>query len=389
MKSKYTGVKKKNKGEGMKTRVERAKIRRRRTLQTLAIVLVLFMVTLSATGYIYASTLLEKEVIHEGVSVNGFSVGDMTKERAKIELERVYSEELSQKKLLIKYEDYLKEVGYGDIGAEYDYDSVVEDAFKVGRSGGFLENIGSILKAKNGDADIAMIMETDSGRIDKILESIKMELDREPVNATIDASSGEIVLVEEQNGRAVDMELLAKRVQEGLESGKEIEIPLELELPKVKSSDLKEIKKQIGYYSTSFSSGDLGRNHNILLSSESIDGQIVMPGDVFSFNDSTGLRDRANGYRESIIIVNKKPVPGVGGGVCQTSSTLYNAIANTGLEVVERHNHSLPVGYLPRGMDATVSDNTLDFRFKNSFDYPIFIKSDIVGNTVQVRIYGK
>lgn len=155
------------------------------------------------------------------------------------------------------------------------------------------------------------------------------------------------------------------------------------------ASELERIKRQIGSYSTSFSSGDSGRNHNILLSSNSIDGKLVMPGEVFSFNDATGLRDRANGYRESIVIVNKKPVLGIGGGVCQTSSTLYNALSSTGIEIVERHNHSLPVGYVPLGQDATVADYSLDFRFRNNFDYPIFIKSDIVGNTVQIRIYGE
>lgn len=376
-------------GEEMRTRVERAKRRRQKALRTMAIVIILSTITLSATGYIYASKLLEKEVIYDGVSIGGIDVGNMTKEQAKAELEELYSGPLSEKKLVLRYDDYMKEISYSDIGAEYDYDEAVEKAFEIGRSDGFFGNLGSVLKAKSGDFELSMTMKTDSGRIDKILESVKSELDRDPVDATIDASSGEIAVVEEQNGQTVDINLLDKKVKEGLGSEAEVEIPVKLEQPKIKSEELRDIKSQIGHYSTSFSSSDAGRNHNILLSSESIDGKIIMPGETFSFNDSTGLRDRANGYKESIIIVNKKPVPGVGGGVCQTSSTLYNAIANTGLEVVERHNHSLPVGYVPRGMDATVSDNTLDFRFRNSFDYPVFIKSDIVGNTVQVRIYGK
>lgn len=373
----------------MGTRVERARKRRQKALRTIAIAIILSTITLSATGYIYASRLLEKEVIYSGISINGVDVGNMTKEQAEKELARSCEEALKGKKLVLRHENYSKEISYGEIGAGYDYEASVEKAFELGRSGGFFGRIGSIIKARGGDVELSMSIKRDESRMEEILQSIKSDIEREPVDATIDVSSGEILVAKEQNGQTVDMELLSKRVDESIGSAGEVQIPVELEIPQTTSKDLEGIKREIGQYSTSFSSGDQGRNHNILLSSEAIDGKIVMPGETFSFNESTGLRDRANGYKESIIIVNKKPVPGVGGGVCQTSSTLYNAIANTGIEIVERHNHSLPVGYVPRGMDATVSDNTLDFRFRNSFDYPIFIKSDIVGNTVQIRIYGK
>ncbi|OHW62326.1 vancomycin B-type resistance protein VanW [Andreesenia angusta] len=147
-------------------------------------------------------------------------------------------------------------------------------------------------------------------------------------------------------------------------------------------------ERLLGSYTTYFSARDTNRNYNIALSARSINGRTVAPGTVFSFNGATGLKNKANGYRESIVISGGKFVLGVGGGVCQTSSTLYNAVLNAGLQVVERHPHSQPVSYVPRGRDATVADYALDFKFRNNTSYPLKIKASTTSNSVTVSIYG-
>ena len=143
----------------------------------------------------------------------------------------------------------------------------------------------------------------------------------------------------------------------------------------------------VATYTTYFNTSDVGRNKNIELSAQAINDVIVGSGDQFSFNTVVGPRDEANGYQPAPEIINKKVVMGIGGGICQTSSTLFNAVDQVPIKMVERHHHSLDIGYVPKGRDATVSYGGLDFRFQNTSDVPFLIKA-IYGKdflTVEVR----
>ncbi|MFJ7406605.1 MULTISPECIES: VanW family protein [unclassified Lysinibacillus] len=143
----------------------------------------------------------------------------------------------------------------------------------------------------------------------------------------------------------------------------------------------------VASYTTYFNSSDAGRNKNIELSANAINNVIVGSGDTFSFNTVVGPRDEENGYQPAPEIINKKLVMGIGGGICQTSSTLFNAVDQLPIKFVERHHHSLDVGYVPKGRDATVSYGGLDFRFQNTSDVPFLIKATYGKDflTVEVR----
>lgn len=136
-----------------------------------------------------------------------------------------------------------------------------------------------------------------------------------------------------------------------------------------------------GYY-TSIAGSPASRNHNINLSCSKLNGTIVNSGEVFSFNRSVGQRTAAGGYQTAGVIVGKRLVPGIGGGVCQTSSTLYNSVLESQLQVLERHAHNLRVGYVPANRDATVSWGTADMKFKNTKPHPIKILAQVYGNYV-------
>ena len=132
-------------------------------------------------------------------------------------------------------------------------------------------------------------------------------------------------------------------------------------------------EKTISSYYTTLIDRSVNRTNNVKLSCQAIDGLILQPGQVFSFNVTSGPRTQERGYQVAPIFVGKKVVPGRGGGVCQTSSTLYNSVLEAGLEVVERHPHSLPVAYVAAGRDATVSWEGADLKFRNNLDVPIKI----------------
>jgi putative cell wall-binding protein len=147
------------------------------------------------------------------------------------------------------------------------------------------------------------------------------------------------------------------------------------------------VRGPLSEYTTYFDSGMVNRSDNIRLAAEALNGHTLSPGDLFSFNQSVGRRTAEAGYKEAPIIMGEEFVPGVGGGVCQVSTTLYNAAVLADLEIVERHHHTLPVAYVPAGQDATVSYPALDLKFRNTLDVYIVIRSSVEGNTLTFQLY--
>ncbi len=140
-------------------------------------------------------------------------------------------------------------------------------------------------------------------------------------------------------------------------------------------------------FSTTVKDPELNRNHNIALAASAIDGFVLQPGEVFSFDKVLGPRLKSEGYKEARVISGGKSVPGVAGGICQVSTTLYNAVLRAGLEIIERHPHSQPVDYVPPGFDATVSEEGgLDLRFKNQLDVPVTIGARTEGARLTIEV---
>lgn len=145
----------------------------------------------------------------------------------------------------------------------------------------------------------------------------------------------------------------------------------------------------IAQYSTTFDSSQVNRTENIRLATKALNGKLLAPGVRFSFNESVGERTAEAGYKEALIIEGDVFTPGLGGGICQVSSTLYNAAILAKLEIVERHHHTLPISYVPPGQDATVAFPFLDFKFRNSTEKYLLIRSLLKGNTLTFQLYEK
>ncbi|MFB7156953.1 VanW family protein [Lysinibacillus sp. NPDC056232] len=180
---------------------------------------------------------------------------------------------------------------------------------------------------------------------------------------------------------------LVERILEVSATGGKVEMPLNITESGYYLEDIPLLENVVvASYTTYFNTRDVGRNKNIELSAKAINNVIVGSGDYFSFNTIVGPRDEANGYQPAPEIINKKVVMGIGGGICQTSSTLFNAVDQIPVKFVERHHHSLDVGYVPKGRDATVSYGGLDFRFNNTSDVPFLIKANYGKNSLTVEV---
>jgi len=150
--------------------------------------------------------------------------------------------------------------------------------------------------------------------------------------------------------------------------------------------DVGSVSGQLGTFSTKFDPGEEGRDTNIQLASDSISQAVVQPGEEFSFNKTIGPTTEKNGYKLAMIYVNGKKDEGYGGGVCQVSSTLYNAAVKAGMKITERHDHSLPVTYVEAGKEAATSYGVKDLKFINDLSTPIVIHSSVVNGEITVSI---
>ena len=169
---------------------------------------------------------------------------------------------------------------------------------------------------------------------------------------------------------------LVEKILNASQAGAKVYLPLYLTDSDYKKEDIPFLDDVVvASYTTYFKPSDVGRSKNIELSAKELNNVIVGNGDYFSFNTMVGERTEVRGYQPAPEIINKQRVIGIGGGICQTSSTLFNAVDQTQVRMVERHHHSLNVGYVPEGRDATVSYGTLDFKFQNISGAPFLIKT--------------
>lgn len=169
-----------------------------------------------------------------------------------------------------------------------------------------------------------------------------------------------------------------------------IRVPLRVTPPQVTIQSLQRegIRRKIVQFSTGLGRSGEGRVHNVTATAQSLNGMVLAPGDIFDYAKVVSHAERVYGFREAPVIYGGKFVPGVGGGICQVSSTLYNAAIRTGLEIVERRNHSVPVSYLPKGQDATFAKGYINFSFKNNTGHHLLIHAEVKDRLLIVKLFG-
>ena len=233
----------------------------------------------------------------------------------------------------------------------------------------------------------------DRDAIRVITDSIAKTCTREPVDAVIegfDPGSRTFSVTAEINGTNLDADLLFDQVMASLERGETystLYITPETVPAAVTRSALQSRLGMISTFTTETTS-NANRNTNIRLSAEAIHGYRVNPGDSFSFNNATGQRTERKGYKPAAAISGGQTKDEIGGGVCQTSSTLFNAVARGNFEVVSRSPHAWPSSYVEKGMDATVDTPSPDFIWRNNSEYPVFIWAHYENRQITVSLYG-
>lgn len=222
------------------------------------------------------------------------------------------------------------------------------------------------------------------------ISKIRSEIYSEAQDATYINNSGAFEVTKEKTGIDFDIENAEKIAKAVTDEGVQFSIDLVITMPQVTTEQiLKDLfKEELGSFTSYYKTSEVERTENVKLSASLINGTILMPGQEFSYNTVVGERSVERGFQIAKVYQSGKVVDGLGGGICQTSSTLYNAVLFADLEITERRNHSLPVSYVKLGRDATVVYGTTDFKFKNNQKTPIKIEAKASGGVLTIKIFG-
>lgn len=340
-----------------------------------------------------------KEVYASGTTIGGISVAGMTEEEAKKAVEKQIADQIPQATVTVTYEKETMTITSEEAGVQADVSGAFEDAKsalvkQTSQSKDAASDESSKKTASSTQkVDYPVELSFDEKAIQEKIDAFADKVDCDPENATIKAfnsSTGTFTYTEGKNGLKVDRDKLLEQVLTALKENKEtkIEAPVEEIAFEKSESDVAGHIQKLGTFST-YSTNTAAGNHNMKLALASINGSVVQPGDTFSFNTATG--DTTNGslgYQQAGAIVGGKSTLQYGGGICQASTTLYGAVARSGLEIVTRYNHTWPSTYVDIGQDATVDYPALDFVFRNNTEYPIYISAGMSGTQLTVTLYG-
>ncbi len=338
--------------------------------------------------------------IAQGMWIQGVEVGGLTQGEAKTRLEKRFASQ----SVTFHTDKRDFQLPLAKLGGQLQINQAVKNAYWFGRSGAVTGNVMEIYDARSRQKRLSLPVKWDKTQMRRAMYSISAQFHEDARDARLIMGASGLETVPEVAGRTINNGATLSALQKKYYAGynKPIEATIKAVEPRLVEADLQGRGVLLGKYTTGFNDGEWGRTRNLHVASEAVDGQVLMPGEGFSFNQSTGERTWDKGYRMGHIF-ERKPgaakseiVDGLAGGVCQVSSTLYNAVrkANVALPsgvnigIVERNHHSLPVSYVPTGLDATVAWPHKDLRFRNTLEYPIFLRSSISGSRLTVHVWG-
>ena len=228
--------------------------------------------------------------------------------------------------------------------------------------------------------------------IKEFISIIQKEVEKKAQNASISIVNGNFQIAPEKKGvkllnDKLEASMLSKINGDITPQEVVVEAPEEEVVASITSEKLKTIDTKLSTFTTNFGSSDYSRSTNIQIATSSINNKIVMPGQSFSFNDTVGQRTAARGYKMAPVIVGTKVNSDFGGGICQVSTTLYNAIMRANIPSTERTHHTLPSHYIGPALDATVDWGNLDYKFTNTLSYPVYIQAYIENKNIYFAVY--
>lgn len=335
-------------------------------------------------------------ITHDRI-VNGVHLGPvllegLTEKEAKEQLEN-YREELLNTKLTLALGNSYWTVSYRQLGIDLDIKQALSQALAVGREGSLLHRGQQLWHSYTRGHELPFPYRFNRKTLEQKLNELTDSLRQPPQDAfyLIDFATDQVEIIPSKNGQQIDISAVLEALQKALATGEDIvDLQMVPITPSVTTEQIlsKQITGLAASFTTYFDPAQTNRVENIRLATASLDNYEIRPGELFSFNAVIGPRTEEAGFQEAPVILNNRVESGLGGGVCQVSTTLYNAALRANLPIVERQKHSLVVGYVPVGTDATVAYGIIDLKFYNNTGGYLVIKTQVAGNKLTIKLYG-
>lgn len=332
----------------------------------------------------------------EGVTISGMEMGGMTKSQGQKRVDE-YVEMLNERQVTIavdKNNVSAKASSLGFVCEPEQTKAVVEKAYELGKSGNIFTRFQKLGEDELDKGSFKLEYQVDEQKLREFLQENCTRFDVKAKNAKLKLKDGKFMATKSRQGKELQLEesvavISHELLKEVGEKPLEISAVVSVTEPKYTKKQVEKCKDLLGRYSTSYATSTSARATNVKTAANYINGTVVYPGETFSVIKTIKDRTEENGYMPASEYSSGKVVEGIGGGVCQVSTTLYNAVINAELEVVERSPHSMVVSYVDVSRDAAISGNYKDFKFKNNTDVPIYIAGVADGATLSFRIYGE
>lgn len=340
---------------------------------------------------IYSKVQKWNNYIYPGVSVAKIDLSGKTKDEAKSILNSRFQNNIANKKVNILDEKNNYSLTFDQLQVKYDIDNAVNSAYNYGKNFNFYEKYRAITSQKQSSFELKASY--NNNLLNNLVKGIGQKINKEALNAKIVRSGSGFTITPEQDGRKLDESGIEKNIAAAIDSDStngdiDIKAAVENVKAKITKEKLQSINSLIGSFKTDYASiSSSERMNNIQLATAAINGTVLLPGDSFSFNGIVGERTAARGYKSAPVLIGNKSDMGLGGGICQVSTTLYNAVLKSGIKATVRAHHTLPSHYVSVGYDATVDYGNLDYKFKNTLNYPIYIEGSTDGGYVVFNIY--
>lgn len=360
----------------------------------LAAVAVLAVGLLLFCQFYFGDTITNQTTYFENTHINGIDVSGLTKTQAENLIATKTLENKHEINLTLRSGDKEWQISGDDLEIVGNFNPTLSTVLEYGREGNVFAKKQTEKKVKQEGLHIQVPFEDIYGGIDQKIEEIADEIETNFQSQSIvfnPESSTMFSVMGAPSQKIVDRVKLKQQLSEALSKNQPsvIEIPTQEVFPEIDIQDFLNSITLRSRFETDLSKSTADRKENIALALSKFNGMIVEPQQTISFNQVTGARTAENGYKTAKIIVGGKYVSGMGGGVCQASTTLYNALLLADMEILQVFHHTLPASYVPLSFDAMVSEGYADLVFKNSCETPIFIKAYTTTNSAVVEIYGQ
>lgn len=339
--------------------------------------------------YIYSQTKAFDQVFMEGVSVENIPLGGLTKQEAKKKISEMLAKKDKDKTITLRGDGKELIIPIEKFAPQYNVDEVLDQAFKIGHEGNMIQRYQASNNKEKNTREFTLGHSSNKEIAQQMIKEYANEIYVAPQNATMVRENKAFIITPEKPGQELDIEATTERVNAlyDSEGEGEVEAVIVAVPPQRTSSYFEQVQSPIASFYTSYDNSDSNRNKNLEIGAGTIN-TLVGPGEIFALSDYLEPITANNGYKSSKVILNGKLVDGIGGGICQVASTLYNSVLLTDLEIISRQNHSMPVGYIPLGRDATYASDIIDFKFKNPTEYPVYVESYCENNRLYVNIFG-